>query len=164
VRRFSLGAGRAYAQRAWSRTIARMAYLRLLGKVEIRVAFAVLVVAAVAGVIVWIFAVTGPDSMLPPENWAILAFLYAVMLGLPLALAIGGPIYAFVSYRKAASWPAVVLIGILPGFVILFTMEKQDGLAFWFIGCGLAVASLTHLMHRRGFPRLWRSIERENAL
>src|SRR5258706_2846002 len=141
-----------------------MAYLRILGKVEMRVALAVLIVAVVVGVIVWVNAVTGPDGMLPPTRWAILAFLYAVALGLPLALAVGGPIYAFVSYKKAASWPAVVLIGILPGFIILYTMEKPDGLAFWFIGCGLAVASLTHLMYRKGFPRLWRSNEQENAL
>jgi hypothetical protein len=141
-----------------------MAFLRILARTEIRTAFAVFAVATMIAGYMLISAAMAPQSMLPPLNWSTLAFLYTVALGLPVALVIGAPIYALLSFKKAASWPFVLLMGALPGIVILYVMKNENGLAAWFIGCGIAVASLTHLMSDRCFPRFWRGREDRNAL
>lgn len=135
-----------------------MAFLRILGKVELRAACAVLLAAAAVGVAFYVDTVlTAPQGFLPPHSWSMLAFVYAIVFGLPVALLVGAPAYAFLSYKNAASWPAVLLLGVLPGFVVLFTMKREEDIALWFIGCGATVACLTHLMSKKDFPRLWRS-------
>ena len=141
-----------------------MSFLRVLGKVEIRTAVAVLVVAVATGIVILIVTAAETQSMLPPSNWAILAFFYALTLGLPVALVIGAPVYALLRYRNAASWPKAIIVGVLPGLVMLNTMANESDLALWFIGCGVAVACLTHLMSMKRFPRLWHSSDEQNAL
>ena len=127
-----------------------LAFLRLLAKVELRAAGAVLLVAAAVGVIFFVYSVIeAPQGFLPPHSWSILAFVYAVVFGLPVAVLAGAPVYALLSYKNAASWPVVLLLGVLPGLVILFTMEQELDLALWFIGCGATVALLTHVMTTR---------------
>ena len=123
-----------------------MRFLRLLAKTEIRATLAVLLVSAATGVVFFLDSViTAPQGFLPPYNWSILAAAYAIVLGLPVALVVGGPTYAFLVYKNVASWPTVVALGVLPGLIVLL-IDSLDGLAPWFIGCGTAVACLTHIL------------------
>ena len=131
-----------------------MGFLSLLGKVEVRALGAVILVAAMVAGAFYIDAARTPQGLMPASSWASLAFFYALFFGAPAALAICAPIYALLSHKNRASWPAVVLLGILPGLGILFT--TQWDFAFWFIGCGLVVACLTHVMCKNNFPRLWK--------
>lgn len=140
-----------------------MAFLRILGGVEIRTAFAVVVVSLIGGMYSFVDTAFAQDSLLSPLASLKLVFLYAVTLGLPVALVIGAPIYALLSYKNVAWWPTVLLVGALPGFVVLYT-TKDSGLGAWYVVCGIAVAFLTHLMWHRSFPRFWRARVQGNAL
>jgi hypothetical protein len=68
-----------------------------------------------------------------------------MLVGTPLALVFGGPAYFFLRKRSLARWGYVVAIGLLPSFVF-FAMAPLAGLLS--LACGVAVASLTHIMCR----------------
>jgi hypothetical protein len=125
-----------------------MTFLRLLAKVELRAFAAVLVVAGAVSIVVYASALRSPASMLPASDWPKLAFLYVLAVGLPIAALVGAPAYAILQFNRLVSWPAVFALGLLPGAIVLLVTAAGDDLGFWFAGCGVAVAGLTHLMSR----------------
>ena len=86
------------------------------------------------------------NSLLSPAASAQIGFSYTAILGLLPALLIGAPCYVALLQHNLARWPYALLLGILPGLVMLL-IELSMG--FWAIICGATVALLTHLMCRR---------------
>lgn len=125
-----------------------MTFLRLLARIELRVLAAVLAVAGAVSLYVYASALLSPGSMLPAADWPKLAFLYVVALGLPVAALVGAPAYAILQWKRIASWPAVLVVGGLPGALVFVATGGRDGLGLWLIGCGVAVACLTHWMSK----------------
>jgi hypothetical protein len=128
-----------------------MNFLRLLAKVELQAIVAVLAVGAAVSLFAYATALLSPASMLPASDWPKLTFLYVAIFGLPAAALVGAPAYAILKAKRLASWPAVIGLGLLPGAGILLATRGED-LGLWFIGCGVAVACLTHLMSRALSP------------
>lgn len=81
-----------------------------------------------------------------------LVFFTALAFGfLPVGL-YGAPVYTFLAHEGYARWHYVFLGGIAPGIVLLPFWGVYLGVAA--IGCGAAVALLTHLVCTMGY-RAW---------
>jgi hypothetical protein len=128
-----------------------MNFLRLLARVELRAIASVLAVGAAVSLYAYATALLSPGSMLPASDWPKLTFLYVAIFGLPAAALVGAPAYAILKAKSLASWPAVIVLGLLPGAGILLATRGED-LGLWFIGCGVAIACLTHLMSKALSP------------
>ena len=73
-------------------------------------------------------------------------FVFTLFFGaLPVAL-IGAPGYVFLHARGLARWYWVLLLGAAPS--LLFLLFAPDFI-WWALGCGVAVAAMTHLMGSR---------------
>jgi uncharacterized membrane protein len=123
-----------------------MRYLRILLRVEVHAAAALSMCAA--GVAIWFMSVAlGGETgtfRLWETGWNAFASTFVVGL-LPVVL-FGAPVYALLEANGRTSWPAAVLLGLAPG-VALWFFERTLGA--WFIGCGIGVACLTHLLAAR---------------
>ena len=144
------------------RTLERMTYLRILAATEIRAAVAVIVVSLVGAIYWFVDAASSPASLLSPPRAFVGALIYALVLGLPVALLVCAPIYALLRYKGIAWWSTAFFLGAAPGVVLLYSNDY--GLAATFIVNGLAAALLTHLLWRRHLPKVWRAKQEANAL
>src|SRR5713101_7735093 len=100
-----------------------MGYLRILAGIEIRAVLAVVMVSLIGAIYSFVDAASTPRSLLSPLASLQLTFLYALILGLPVALLIGGPVYAFLSYKRVAWWSTALFVGGVPGLVLLYTVN-----------------------------------------
>ena len=127
-----------------------MAFLKLLGRIEIRAVVATLIVGALAALAAMILEFATPaQGMFSPYDSAYLAFVYAAMIGVPLAMLYGAPLYALLSYKALASWPAALAIGAAPGIAVWLLAENEQPLGMVLAGYGLAAALITHFSLRR---------------
>src|SRR3546814_7986647 len=74
-----------------------------------------------------------------------LGFGYTALIGVPVVVVIGAPVYFILLQRGLARWPYILLAGAAPGLIALVASVS---LGFWAIICGIAVASLTHAIYR----------------
>src|SRR3546814_144304 len=81
------------------------------------------------------------NSLLSPSSSAWLGFGYTALIGVPVVVVIGAPVYFILLQRGLARWPYILLAGAAPG---LKALVASVSLGFWAIICGIAVASLTH--------------------
>ena len=123
-----------------------MGILRQLLLVEAAALAALLAVSGVMATFGAVYSLFNANSLLSSTASAQLGFSYTAILGLLPALLIGAPSYVALLCHNLARWPYVLLLGILPGLVMLL-IELSLGL--WAIICGATVALLTHLMCRR---------------
>jgi hypothetical protein len=118
-----------------------MKYIGLLVRSELRAIVPVLVCAALFTVVLTIV-----DTEVPfPSIYAFAYFLGALLYGGVLALVYGAPLYAWLQLTGRASWPSVIVVGALPGVVLLW-VKVSVGLAV--MPCGVLVACATHFMAR----------------
>ena len=123
-----------------------MAFLRLLGRVEIGAIVATVLASAFLATVALAQTLAGSGGdMLSPSDSAKVVFLYSLTLGAPLAILYGAPLYAFLFYRSLASWLAALLVGLAPGAAIYFLVEHEQLLGLWVAGGGSVTALLTHL-------------------
>ena len=126
-----------------------MPLLRQFLVVEL-VSIAVLVlVAAAVGAYGVVDSVSHANSLVGPGSSAWLGFAYTVAIGTLPVVVVGAPIYLVLLRRGSANWINVVALGGAPGVLLLFLV---GGLGIWAMVCGVAVASVTHLICRRLGP------------
>lgn len=131
-----------------------MGILRQLLLVEAAALAALLVVAGAMAAYGAADSSFNANSLLSPTASAQIAFGYTVILGLLPALLIGAPSYVALLQHNLARWPYVLLLGILPGLVVLII---EITLGFWIIVCGATVALITHFIyHQFGLKNLYK--------
>lgn len=81
------------------------------------------------------------NALLSPKTGALTGFGYTFFIGSPFVLFLGAPSYCFLSHQGALQWPSVLGLGVVPGLLLLLL---DTDLGFLSIGCGVAIASLTH--------------------
>jgi hypothetical protein len=128
-----------------------MGILRQLLLVEAATLVALLVVAAAMAAYGAADSSLNGNSLLGPAASAQVVFGYTAIFGVLPALLIGAPGYVTLLRHNLASWPYVLLLGVLPGLVVL---PVELSLGFWAIICGASVALLTHLMCRGLGPNI----------
>jgi len=109
--------------------------LRQLAAIE-GIAIAALITAAGA---LAVFGFAG--SMGNREAAALVWFLGTTIFGAPFVLLFGAPAYWALARRDKATWLPVLAVGLAPGAFILLA-DTRFGLLS--LGCGAAVAALTH--------------------
>jgi hypothetical protein len=72
---------------------------------------------------------------------AALTFQVAFLVGLIPVAIYGAPLYTWLQRKHLLTWPRVVILGALPG-VVLVPFEWSFGAVA--VPCGVAVSSLTH--------------------
>ena len=120
-----------------------MRILRQLLLVEVANLTALLIVAGAMAAYGAADSSFNANSLLSPTASAQIGFGYTTILGLLPALLIGAPSYVALLQHNLARWPYVLILGVLPGLVMIL-IELSLGL--WAIICGAAVALLTHLI------------------
>jgi len=124
-----------------------MTFRRHLARTEL-VALATLVgIAASLAAFSAVRAAASPGDLFSPLGAAVAVAGYTLITGFALVAMVGAPFYAWLQTTGRASWGAAVCVGLTPGFVLLFVASD---LGLWAIGCGLAVALVTHAVCRRG--------------
>lgn len=76
----------------------------------------------------------------------LVTFQVAFMIGLAPVVIYGAPIYAWMQRGRALTWPRVVLLGALPG-TLLLPFSSTFGLVA--LAAGVAVSCATHRLSRR---------------
>jgi hypothetical protein len=94
----------------------------------------------------WDAKPSGSSDLFGPMSFARAILAFTLILGaLPVAF-VGAPGYVFLHDRGLAKWRWVILLGLAPSiFFLPFSFE----FALWAGSCGVAVASLTHLIGSR---------------
>src|SRR3546814_19791410 len=87
------------------------------------------------------------NSLLSPSSSAWLGFGYTALIGVPVVVVIGAPVYFILLQRGLARWPYILLAGADPGLIALVASVS---LGFWAIICGIEVASWTHAQYQIG--------------
>ncbi len=127
-----------------------MAFLQILWRVEWRALVVLAICAAIVGAIGFAEALSGPAPVVgSPLDWAWIGAGYTLTIGVIPVAVWGAPIYAAFAYRSKSSMAAAIIIGVIPGLVLLWVERKVDGLASWAIACGAAVAIVTHVWFNR---------------
>src|SRR5258706_7299870 len=124
-----------------------MSFLHRLWRCELT-GFAALVVCAVAvAVVAFGDSVRIGDTSLASVSVAarigVNGFGYTVIIGALPVILYGAPIYALLANAGRANWTTVILLGVVPGVFVL-PFDVWPGV--WAIGCGVIVASITHLL------------------
>jgi hypothetical protein len=86
------------------------------------------------------------NSMLNPIFAAEVGFFYTLIIGLPIVILFGAPIYYFLAKVEKAFWPQVLLLGFAPS-LLLFYFDYSTG--FFAVICGTSVAAFTHIFFRK---------------
>lgn len=83
-----------------------------------------------------------PNALLSPKSGALVGFGYTFVVGAPIVLLLGAPSYWLLLRRQGAlQWSSVLGLGAVPGLLLLLVAKD---LGFLSIGCGVAIASITH--------------------
>ena len=126
-----------------------MTVFRQLIVVELVSVASLLLVAAAMAAYGAIDSASHANSLIDPAGSAWIAFGYATIIGAIPVILIGAPIYLLLLRRGAANWLNVMMLGVIPGVILLFV---AGGLGFWAILCGAAIASLVHMGCRKLGP------------
>lgn len=130
-----------------------MSFPQILWRVELRAILALLLCAVAMGFYELAASLrasaAGYTLLLSPSDAGVGVFLYAIVFGLIPVVVYGAPIYAMLYQNQLLSWPAVVTVGIVPGFLVFLIVEKDLGI--WLMAGGVAVGCTTHLLstHRK---------------
>ena len=122
-----------------------MAGLKLFAVIELIALVALLVVAGAMAGYGAADSAFHANSLLSPSSSAWLGFGYTALIGAPVVVVIGAPAYFILLRRGLARWPYILLAGAVPGLVAL---AASLSLGSWATLCGIAVASLTHVVYR----------------
>jgi len=122
-------------------------YRQHLAKTEIVAVSALLLVALTSATIWAVQTSNSPNDSFSPLGAAIAMFSYTLMIGCLPVVAFGAPLYALLLKNGKATWYAALTIGVAPGLLLL--LVAQD-IGLWSIGCGAAVALITHIFCRQG--------------
>jgi hypothetical protein len=134
-----------------------MTFVQRLWRSEVAGLGALTICAAAVAVYGFADAVRfGPTSLISPPDAAWMGFGYTAIIGVLPAVLYGAPIYALLAHTGRVSWAAVVVLGIVPGALAL---PFEAGLGGWALGCGLVVASITHVLMQRWTRRSNRVVE-----
>ena len=126
-----------------------MAVLRQLIFVELVSVASLLLVAAVMAAYGAIDSASHDNSLIDPVGSALIGFGYTMLIGAIPVIFMGAPIYLVLLRRGAANWLNVMMLGVIPGIILLFVV---GGLGFWAILCGAFIASLVHMGCRKLGP------------
>jgi hypothetical protein len=125
-----------------------MTYLRQLVRTEL-VALGWLTACAVVFAI-WVSVTYLADASAPlsyRSSQGVLLGLYFFAFGLVPILIFGAPTYAWLMQRKWATWWSALLVGFLPGTIIL---PLDLSIAVYALVSGGVISLLTHLVIGRG--------------
>lgn len=126
-----------------------MKFLAKLWRAEVAGLAALLICAVLMGVYGFIesylWSLKGTKLMIAPLDAARLVFGYATIIGLVAVVFYGAPAYALLRHRCLASWPAVAIVGAVPGVAVL----PFDSVGVWLLGGGVTVACITHFLSAR---------------
>jgi len=120
-----------------------MEYLRILLRVELHALAALSTCAAAVACWFMLVALLGETGSFRLWETGWNAFAYTFVVGVLPVILFGAPVYALLQAKGRLSWTLVVLLGLAPGVALWFA---ERTLGAWFIGCGVAVACLTHLL------------------
>ncbi|WP_460457169.1 hypothetical protein [Arenimonas alkanexedens] len=126
-----------------------MTILRQLMIVEASALLALLAVAGAMAAYGAADSVLHSNAILDPAASAKLGFGYTAIIGLLPAVLYGAPGYVGLLRHNRARWPYVLMLGVLPG-VLLLPFELSLG--FFAVLCGAAVSLVTHFLCRRLRP------------
>lgn len=130
-----------------------MTFIAKLWRVELSAVIALLVCAFLLGIYGFVdsyrASVAGMTVLVSPLNAAWSMIVYVAAFGVLPVVAFGAPLYAMLNTRRVVSWPTAILLGVIPGVSLFFIRETE--LAGWFVGCGVGVATLTHLIYTQLF-------------
>jgi hypothetical protein len=115
---------------------------RLLVAELLGLAALLLVALALATYGAWDSDKNGSENLFGEQSAAQFLFLFTLVLGALPVIVIGAPGYVFLHSRRLARWPLVLLLGTAPSLLFLFFSAEFFP---WALGCGAAVAILTHL-------------------
>ena len=118
-----------------------MTLLRRLARTELAALAALVAVASLVAGFSAVQAWLAPSAVLGIAGSAAVVFGYILIIGSIPALAFGAPVYAFLWHRGKASWAKALILGLLPGFALLFVATD---LGLWSLACGAIVAAATH--------------------
>ena len=93
----------------------------------------------------FLWSLQGMNLMISPLDAAWLVFVYAGTIGFVAVVFYGAPVYALLHHKFRASWPAIVLVGAVPGAALL----PFDSIGGWLIVGGVAVSCTTHFLNVR---------------
>lgn len=119
---------------------------RTLLVVELVALAALLLVALALAALAALESSSQLNPVFGPAASAWLLFSYTLIIGVAPALLIGAPGYLLLLRGRKANWLAILSLGAAPGIALLFVATD---LGLWATGCGLAVATITHLACRR---------------
>lgn len=126
-----------------------MTYVRLLWRVELAALAALVLCSALLAVLAFAESSLSPhrgSALIDPPSMLRLVAIYSVAFGAIPALCFGAPAYTWLRHTGRASWPLVIIVGLLPGLVVLpFELD----LGMWFVVAGVAVALVTHALSIR---------------
>jgi hypothetical protein len=106
---------------------------------------ALLAVAGAMGAYGAIDSAADANPLFGPSDSFMLGFVGTLWFGVPIVVVIGAPAYFILLQQGLARWPYILLASAVPGFIVWCVSEE---LGFWAILCGVAVASLTHVVYR----------------
>jgi hypothetical protein len=126
-----------------------MSALRQFIVVELVAIAALLLVASGMAAYGAIDSISHHNSLIDPRSSAWLGFGYTLMIGAVPVIFLGAPIYLGLLRRGSANWTNVLILGVMPGLLLLFV---AGGIGLWAMLCGMVVAFITHLACRRLRP------------
>ena len=128
-----------------------MTYAQRLWRSEVAGIGALLACATVVAMIAFADAVRiGPTSLMSSRWAASAGFAYTVAIGALPAILYGAPLYALLAHKGRATWPAVIVLGMAPGLLVLPFDPWVGG---WALVCGVVVAGVTHVLMKRWIRR-----------
>jgi hypothetical protein len=118
-----------------------MTFISALLRTNATALAALVVVACVLAVVSAALAWLAPSAALGVAGSALVVFSSSLLLGAPLVIGVGAPLYAFFWRRGSASWTIAAFIGLGPGLIILGSDWEIGAVA---LVCGAVVAFATH--------------------
>jgi hypothetical protein len=129
-----------------------MAFIGKLWRIELSALAALLICAVLMAAYGFFDALraqaTGSSPLLSPLSAAWVGFAYTGTIGVLPVILYGAPAYTFLNCKRAASWWAVLLVGLVPGVGVSFLERDLGG---FFIVCGILVACITHFLSTHVF-------------
>jgi hypothetical protein len=138
-----------------------MTYWQRLARVEMRGQLALLLLALVVSLTLFVAILAGFDgywsmTLVDVRNIGLI-FALTYLIGLAPVAIYGAPIYALIAQRWGAGWAAAGIIGAAPGFILLLAsalVSNHDIVALLLLWgviallAGTAVAATTHALVR----------------
>ena len=124
-----------------------MTFISVLARTNAIALAALLAVALALAAMSAAFPWLSPSSALGVTGSARVVFLAVLLLGAPLVIGFGAPLYALFWHRGSASWLTAAVLGCLPGLIALGFDLEIGAVA---LVCGSVVAFSTHAFWSAG--------------